>query len=101
MDIPFARSISASGTLGRPFGNRSKGFAFVNSINCSLVSVNTWARAAGDTTSVAAHRQAAVFRIEVRFIVFLLTPKPVVRPVAIPVRRRLEVARFAQVLLHD
>ena len=40
---PRARSIRPSGIFGRPSGNRSNGFCAVNSISCSLVSVNSCA----------------------------------------------------------
>src|SRR5207249_245741 len=42
-DIARARSISPSGTLGRPSGKRSNGFCAVYSIICSRVSVNSCA----------------------------------------------------------
>ncbi|PYQ38406.1 MAG: hypothetical protein DMF77_24180 [Acidobacteria bacterium] len=42
-DKPRARSMSASGTLGRPSANRSNGLCAVNSIIWSLGSVKSWA----------------------------------------------------------
>jgi hypothetical protein len=59
-DSPFTFSISESGTLGRPSGNRSYGFLAVYLIICSRVSLSTWASAPIVASPDATNKATAV-----------------------------------------
>src|ERR1035437_1658869 len=95
---PLALSIRASGTFGRPSGNRSPVHALVYSTIWSLVQVHNCALA-GVGASTDAKNAAAARDVKpyLRIIIFetpldSLTPQIVVRPDVVPLVRRLEPA---------
>src|SRR5471032_2855207 len=95
-DMPRARSIRLSATLGLPSANRSAWYCEVSSVICSLVSVYSCARA-GTGNQMAAADTAA--RVSNRRFVIWSAPLPVVAPVHIPLRSGFEESRLQKVLL--